>query len=341
MRDPATGRRRYTEAARHVTNRVKWAVRRVRGRPAGRRTTRERPPPDPVNPVDEFSLVAICFAFAEDDIIEATVLNAFTQGCDRFLLIDHASPDQTISRAVAAGAEHVVDVGADAPFEDTRLKVINELADEVAGASRGRPTWFLHLDADEFPRGPGGRTVREYLAALDSTFRVVGSRFYNHYPMPGVSYLRGGHPIDRQPLCERELVSYCGSGHYKHPLLRHDPGGPTLRQWWGLHRPEDSTSAPWSEPALGIITHHFPFRDEARCRWRMELINERSRRPRREPVTLRSHSVDAVYQGHWSQVRLRHTRLGDRPVQLRHWHDVLGPADHEIARWPPPSTRES
>ena len=38
-------------------------------------------------------------------MIEATVKNAFTQGCDRVFLVDNNSPDGTVQQAIAAGAE--------------------------------------------------------------------------------------------------------------------------------------------------------------------------------------------------------------------------------------------
>ena len=42
--------------------------------------------------------------------------------------------------------------------------------------------WWLWLDADEFPHGPRGLTVREYLETLDRRYRIVGARFINHFP---------------------------------------------------------------------------------------------------------------------------------------------------------------
>ncbi|MEQ8717547.1 MAG: glycosyltransferase family 2 protein [Acidimicrobiales bacterium] len=308
-------------------------MRRLRNRPAGARTTVVRPRPADPSPLPSFRLIAVCFAFAEEDIIEATVMNAFSQGCDRFLLIDHSSPDETVTRAVAAGAEVVATPGADDPFEDTRSRLLDEIATSVSAETLREPTWWLHLDADEFPRGPGGRTIRAYLADLDSGFPVVGSTFYNHYPDREPANVRARHPIDFQPMCERELVAYCAAGHFKHQLLRVDPGAPSPRQWWGLHRPAATAEVPWPEPADGVITHHFPFRAEADFRRRSALVAERIERNRRHPIAGRSDHVSAVYSGDWDQVRLRRTRLGNRPVRLRDWRDFLPADDQAIPRW--------
>src|SRR5580704_571314 len=58
--------------------------------------------PDPSLPVRLFAIVG---TWCEEDVIEATVHNAFAQGCERVFIVDNASPDDTLKRAVAAGAE--------------------------------------------------------------------------------------------------------------------------------------------------------------------------------------------------------------------------------------------
>lgn len=292
-----------------------------------------KPQPATPTPLVSFQLVAVCVTFAEQDVIEATVLNAFAQGCDRFLLIDHSSPDETVARALGAGAEHVADIEPLERMEDNRPSLVNDIMATVSAENPSTPTWWLHLDADEFPRGPGGRTIREYLTTLDRRYRVVGSTFLNHYPTGEPANRRRRHPIDDQPMCEPELVSFCGRGHYKHPLLRHDVGASSPRQWWGLHRPEPTPEAPWTEPMDELITHHFQFRNEEDTRRRLDLVGERRSQLRADPVIGRSQVVDALYAGRWQEVRLRRTRVGNRPVRLQDWRDVLPPENQPIARW--------
>ena len=58
--------------------------------------------PDPLHPVRLFGIVG---TWCEADVIEATVQNAFAQGCERVFIVDNESPDDTLERAAAAGAE--------------------------------------------------------------------------------------------------------------------------------------------------------------------------------------------------------------------------------------------
>ena len=55
--------------------------------------------------LEDFRLFAIVGTWMEADVIEATVKNAFTQGCERVFLVDNESPDDTVEKAIAAGAE--------------------------------------------------------------------------------------------------------------------------------------------------------------------------------------------------------------------------------------------
>ena len=61
------------------------------------------PPPGDGDPLDRFGLYAIVVTWMEADVIEATVPNALAQGCDRVLLVDNDSPDDTVPEAEAAG----------------------------------------------------------------------------------------------------------------------------------------------------------------------------------------------------------------------------------------------
>src|SRR5690349_12004867 len=68
----------------------------------GRRWSRpvaNPPKPDLSLPVRLFGIVA---TWCEEDVIEATVHNAFAQGCERVFIVDNESPDATLRRAAAA-----------------------------------------------------------------------------------------------------------------------------------------------------------------------------------------------------------------------------------------------
>lgn len=281
-------------------------------------------------PLGAFRLAAVCCAFAEEDVIEATVLNAFAQGVDEVLLIDNESPDGTVEFARAAGATIAGSLHMPVHREDVRIGAINRTVREWTTRFGDDHVWWLHLDADELPTGPGGLTIRQHLAQLDRRFRVVGSTHYDHYPSGPRANERGRHPIDLQPLCERQQTTFCAGGHYKHPLLRADRGGEPLEAGLGTHLPV-AGAHPWPEPRIGLVTHHFQFRDEDATRRRMALIAARVDKER--PVRARMACVDAVYAQRWSEVPLRRTRLGNRPVRPRPYTEVLSGDDARVHRW--------
>ncbi len=287
-------------------------------------TTELCPLPDHPDPIGEFALFAIVVAFAEADIIEATVANALAQGCDEVFVIDNCSPDDTAARAEAAGAHLLPPLEMTVHDEAVRVRAINDAIARVT-ASRGHATtWWLVIDADEFPRGPGEQTVRDLLGSLDRRFRTVGSIHLNHYPTTRPAYVRGTHPVRWQPMAERELVGHCALGHHKHPLIRLDAGTPPIEVGNGAHQPAPG-GAKVVEPTVAIVTHHVRFRDEADTRHRMALMQGRLAKER--PLTERIRVVDAVYEGRWADVRLRKTRLGNRPVRLRPWAELVPGAD--------------
>jgi hypothetical protein len=78
-------------------------------------------------------------------------------------------------------AELVSFFSSDGYDEDLRLEMMNGAAARIAKAEGSSHIWWHFLDADEFPHGPRGLTIEEYLDTLDE-FRIVGSRWINHYP---------------------------------------------------------------------------------------------------------------------------------------------------------------
>ena len=273
----------------------------------------------PAEPLDEFTLWASIATFAEEDVIEATVANAFAQGCERVFLLDNASPDATVARALAAGAEVVDSWESDAFDEFERSRRANRWMAQLSPDAPTTSVWWLHLDADEFPHGPGTRTVREHLELLDRSYRVVGAEFWNHFPTPGrtPAYERGRHPLDDQPLVEREPFRYCWHGHYKHPLVRVDRGAPTPQLLPGAHLPMRYGGHRMVEPPAGIVVHHMQFRDEETTRARMALTE--TRLVRDEPIANRMRFVDAVYQGRWDAAPIVRGRFGNRAPRPKLW----------------------
>ncbi|HEY7946225.1 MAG TPA: glycosyltransferase family 2 protein, partial [Acidimicrobiales bacterium] len=155
--------------------------------------------PVPGDRLPGFRFFAVLGTWMEQDVVEATVRNAFAQGVEEVYLVDNASTDATVEQAVAAGA--VLEESYDTAVYDERVRILlmNAVVARRSLASGADHVWWLWLDADEFPEGPDGTTIAQYLATLDRRFRVVGSTYYNHFPSDEPYYIPGFHPLDFQP----------------------------------------------------------------------------------------------------------------------------------------------
>ena len=314
-----------------------------------RRVTRRRPPRRPPqtwssvedNPVDpelleDFRFFAVLGTWMEGDVVEACVNNAKAQGCERVYLVDNNSPDDTVERAIDAGALVARTFSTDHYDEDLRMKLMNEVVDEMSHADDADHVWWLWLDADEFAHGSRGRTLRQHLESLDRRFRVVGTRYFNHYPSTTPQYVEGRHPIDFQPLCEELAPPFCARRHRKHPIQRWDRAGPVITCNEGFHRAH--SEGPLIEPAEGAFLHHFPFRDEAASRARLDaLCHANGGRAREDdPATAhmvpRYRSLDAVYSQRWDEVENFMPGKG-KGVSVAAWDSLVDPADRHIVRW--------
>lgn len=307
---------------------------------------RAEPQPDAPDPVAPFRLFAVLGTWYEADVVEATVRNAFTQGCERVLLVDNDSPDDTVSRAEAAGAELARTYATGTYDESLRMALMNEVVAEVseatAAADGTEHVWWLWLDADEFHHGSRGRTVREHLATLDRRFRVVGARFFNHYPDAVPEYVEGRHPLDFQPLCEEHVYPMCALGHRKHPLQRWDRGGPPITCAAGFHQ-ASLEGGQLVEPLDPVFLHHFPFRVEQVSRRRLEALcatdgrGEGTPRAADRKVHVHIHnrftSFDAVYRHDWGHVENLLPGHEHRGISLAPWEHQVPVADHPVARW--------
>src|ERR1700674_5907437 len=94
-----------SRAVRMIRSRTGKALHRVGLRPAAapRWVVAQAPPAKPA-PLEELRLFAIIGAYMEQDVVAATVANAYAQGCERVYLVDNDSSDATVREAVAAGA---------------------------------------------------------------------------------------------------------------------------------------------------------------------------------------------------------------------------------------------
>ena len=169
-------------AWRRVPDRV-WPKSRLDAWRRNRALSPVEPNPSAPDRLEAFLLFAVIGTYAEGDVIESTVANAFAQGCDRVFLVDNGSPDDTVERATSAGAER------GHRLHDLRLRRNASLGPHqrmdrrsASKSSDAHHIWWLLIDADEFPEAPDHPRLRDFLASLDRRFRVVGARFLNHFP---------------------------------------------------------------------------------------------------------------------------------------------------------------
>jgi glycosyltransferase involved in cell wall biosynthesis len=313
-----------------VAHRTRDVVAGVQWRPAWARAEENPADPDPVTA----PLFAIMSTFNESDVVEAAVHNAYTQGAERVYLLDNASTDDTVARAVGAGAILAESYTTECFEESLRIVLMNAAVWRISSAEAADHIWWLWMDADEFSHGPGDQRISAYLATLDRRFRVVGADFFQHFPVAKPEYVRGFHPLEFQPMCEpfsQPPIPQCRAGHFKHPLQRFDRTGPFVSSLRGFHMCQSNDRSQLVEPTPGIVTHHFQYRDEDLTRRRLAEVygpgasrGAQLRRLGASGGDGRLRSVDAVYAHRWAEVdNQRHIR-GDVGVQPRPWSDFSG-----------------
>ena len=298
------------------------------------------PHPDRPRPLDDIRLFCIIGAWMEADVIGATVKNALIQGCERVFIVDNDSADDTVAEAVAAGAVLAERFSTEKYDEVKRLDIMNGVVRTISEAEGAEHIWWLWLDADEFPHGPRGMTIREYLTGLDRRFRVVGSRFINHFPEAEPAYIPGFHPLEFQPLCEEHRVG-CQLGHRKHSLQRFDRSGPAILSDRGFHR-ATSRERPLREPTEAIFLHHFPYRDRDVTRRRLSMLcaTDNSGETRvqggddaADGMVPRFETLDAVYRGDWARVRNYRFESEYSTARPGLWTDLADATEQIPQRW--------
>ncbi len=284
-----------------------------------------------------FRLFTVVKTWMDEDIIAAIVRNALTQGAESVFVVDNGSTDATIERAEQAGAiiaEVFTTPAFDGPLAQELMNAVVARESLLSGADY---VWWLYLDSDEFPEGPDGMSISEYLSTLDRRFRVVGSAYLNHLPNEKPEYLPGFHPIDFQPLYYEFVPSWtplCGQrNHWKHPLQRFDRGGNFIVSRAGSHW--GICPQPLVEPETGIKTHHFQYRDEELTRAKLHLTcGPGSQRTAlygsnsKDGFHRRLRSLDAVYEQRWDDVEVEVDRTLAASGPPSPWPDMA-----TVRRW--------
>ncbi len=264
-------------------------------------------------------------AWMEEDVIGASVANALHQGCEQVFLVDNDSPDSTAEVAISHGATLARSYRTEGYDERARIALMNETMHAVTEREGAERTWWLWFDADEFPHGPRGRPLATYLASLHDACRVVGARYFQHFPTVPPYCVAGLHPLKLQLLCyEQRFGQPCS--HRKHPLIRLDRGASPVKMGQGFHGYDCADRL--IEASGSAFIHHFPFRapevtlrrmtalcdagEQGASRIASQDLHELTAFGARSDSSHRFALFDAVYAGRWHEV----TRaLADRRVR--------------------------
>ena len=266
---------------------------------------------------DTIPLYGIIGSYNEDDIIYATVKNLLAQGCSRVFLVDNCSTDDTVVRALEAGAEIAMSFVTDSYNEMQRIIHINDQIERISRESSHDQIWWIAVDCDEFPSMPGRLAIVDFLATLPEDVTTVGSSQINHFPAERDYPRFTQHPWVLMPLAEeydtkKFPVSHCDSGHWKHPIIRFRRDGPRIRYMTGFHK-YLSAGIEIREAQSQIETHHFPFRDLESTKSRLGFtrsykeigrnkLNEAWSPGGISGHTRRLRSLEAVYDQRWTEV---------------------------------------
>lgn len=288
------------------------------------------------NDLNNVPLYAIIGTYNEEDIIYAIIKNAFSQGCKKVFIVDNASTDNTISEAISAGAKIYRTFETDRYDELLRIRIINDAIEEISYDSGDDSIWWLWLDADEFPQGPNGLTIKDYLSTLDPEYRIVGSNQVNHFPTTKPYYIQRYHPFDFMPYGEEFntksfVVNHCSVWHWKHPLHKYVKDKPMIRAKIGFHM--GYCSEQLLEPDVGLETHHFPFRDKENTYKRFTGLcgengdsrnkyNDETSVKGKSAITKRYENLDHIYSLKWDKVYINpapmteNSKIGINPKRL-------------------------
>ncbi|QXT62961.1 glycosyltransferase family 2 protein [Tessaracoccus palaemonis] len=140
----------------------------------------------------------------EADIIEAFVRHAFSQGCDRMLIMDNGSTDATLAILECLATQFPIHVGRDSEpryLQDVKMSRLAALA------RRGGAGWVIPMDADEFWFAPGGTVADFVRSGRADRYRAF---MYNGFPSAGTPQIEGPGPglrVNRE--ADRTLSKQC------------------------------------------------------------------------------------------------------------------------------------
>jgi glycosyltransferase involved in cell wall biosynthesis len=210
---------------------------------------------------------AIMCVWNEEDIICSTVRHAFAQGCANVYIIDNGSSDQTIEEAKKAGATHFATFHSKYFDEIKKIAQLNAAVEALNASCSDEAVWWLYIDADEFPSISASATIIDFLKNIASDCRAVHGLLYNHIPTHEPYMVRGKHPADFMPVCNK-------TDTVKIPLLRYDKCKEHIFSLGGAHSFKSSDDIKIVYDMLAI--HHFPYRKPEDTRKRLALLAQTS-----------------------------------------------------------------
>lgn len=302
-------------------------------------------------PATDFKLFALISTWYESDIVEAQIKNCFVHGCDRVLILDNDSPDETREEAIKSGAEIAHVYTTDFYREELRLGLINKIIADETARTRDSCIWWLTVDCDELIYAPNKQSVRSVLQGVDDSCNTVGCYAFDHYPTIKPENIRGFHPVVFQPCGVHRLgtPSVCARNHWKHPLIKVSNGEVVICQTRGLHRPFAKGRTQLVEPEVSLYLHHFMFREEAFTRKRLTALCKPSEslggirrsvvdddRIQSQGAVKRFRHLDNVYAQNWPAVEMCHSQAQHIPkvgIDVKHWTELLPPSQYEPLMW--------
>lgn len=288
------------------------------------------------------TLYAVIGTWHEEDIVEACISNCLANGCSRVFIIDNDSKDATVRLAREAGAE-IGDIYTTAFYDDDlRVYKMNKLMQGVTEIASIENLWWLGLDCDEFPCGPRGERLVDFLSTLDPKCNLVASDGIDLYPTSKPYYIRNTHPADHQSMClSRKMYSYTHNYTYwKHSLVRTNSGSCNIFFSRGLHTPlvgmNSSERIYLADKHINVF--HAQYREEAVTRNRSHMLcSTNTSLATRSDLDIakigaqgaikKQRSLDAIYSGRWEDVEFPHTQTYGRDIvgiALYPWKKVVG-----------------
>ena len=204
-------------------------------------------------------------------MIAATVRNALTQGCERVLLVDNDSPDDTVAAAIDAGAELATSFSTPSSTSCSRSACSTRPSPRCRRRRRTTTSGGCGSTPTSSSTARAARRCvswwRRWIAGSGSSAPATSTTS----PTAGPSTSPGCHPLDFQPLVRgaigeplpRSAIASTTSSAGIAPGRRSRRGSAST--------PPAPTSRSSSRPSA-TFTHHFPYRLEEVTRRRFDAL---------------------------------------------------------------------